>query len=194
MVWNLVEAIKHENLNFEFKFESLFSWSTPTVLSNTGMFEFEKFLRGSDFCQNRKGLVNGGVVIKRWRRSIFTLTNSFQCYFFWVFGVCVCIVSSPPGISGGDDLCVISQAGGQLLSFKSQSGDTFRGEDDFRQSSRGGNCFIMTNCWYFHKGISRCYCFKIFDLTIMHSQLTGKKNFYTSCCCFYLVFFIYIYY
>ena len=128
MVWNLVEAIKHENLNFEFKFESLFSWSTPTVLSNTGMFEFEKFLRGSDFCQNRKGLVNGGVVIKRWRRSIFTLTNSFQCYFFWVFGVCVCIVSSPPGISGGDDLCVISQAGGQLLSFKSQSGDTFRGK------------------------------------------------------------------
>ena len=27
--------------------------------------------------------------------------------------------------------------GGQLLNFKSQGGDTFRGEDDFRQSSRG---------------------------------------------------------
>ena len=48
------------------------------------------------------------------------------------------IVSSPPH--------GISQAGGQLLNFKSQSGDTFRGGgDDFRQSSRG-DCFIMTNC------------------------------------------------
>ena len=37
------------------------------------------------------------------------------------------IVSSPLG-SGGDDFCVISQAGGQLLNFKSQGGDTFRGE------------------------------------------------------------------
>ena len=54
------------------------------------------------------------------------------------------------GIRRGNDFCVISQAGGQLLNFKSQGGDTFRGEDDFRQSSRG-DCFIMTNCWYFHK-------------------------------------------
>ena len=40
---------------------------------------------------------------------------------------------------------LISQVGGggQLLNFKSQSGDTYRGGDDFRQS----NCFIMTNCW-----------------------------------------------
>ena len=42
------------------------------------------------------------------------------------------------GIRRGNDFCVISQAGGQLLNFKSQGGDTFRGEDDFRQSGRGG--------------------------------------------------------
>ena len=39
------------------------------------------------------------------------------------------IVSSPPSPwgSGGNDFCVISQSGGQLLKFKSQGGDTFRG-------------------------------------------------------------------
>ena len=32
-----------------------------------------------------------------------------------------------------------ARQGGQLLNFKSQGGDTFKGgEDDFRQSSRGG--------------------------------------------------------
>ena len=69
----------------------------------------------------------------------FRLTNS-QC-------------PPPLGIRGrGNDFCVISQAGGKLLNFKSQGGDTFRGwEDDFRQSSRGRDCFIMMNCWYFHK-------------------------------------------
>ena len=43
-----------------------------------------------------------------------------------------------------------ARQGWQLLNFKSQDGDTFRGGDDFRQSSRG-DCFIMTNCWYFHQ-------------------------------------------
>ena len=49
------------------------------------------------------------------------------------------IVSSPLG-SGGGGMIFVSSArqGGQLLNFKSQGGDTFRGEDDFRQSSRGG--------------------------------------------------------
>ena len=57
------------------------------------------------------------------------------------------ILSSPPGIRGKWFLC--HQPGrGQLLNFKSQGGDTFRGGNDFRQSSRG-DCFIMTNCWYF---------------------------------------------
>ena len=41
----------------------------------------------------------------------------------------------PPWDQGGM-IFVISQAGGQLLNFKSQGGDTFRG-DDFRQSRRG---------------------------------------------------------
>ena len=48
-----------------------------------------------------------------------------------------CVLPPPLGSGGrGDDFCVISQAGGQLLNFKSQGGDTFRG-DDFRQSRRG---------------------------------------------------------
>ena len=34
----------------------------------------------------------------------------------------------PSGLSGGNDFCAISLAGaGQLLNFKSQGGDTFRG-------------------------------------------------------------------
>ena len=47
------------------------------------------------------------------------------------------IVSSPPGIRGGMIFVSSARQGGQLLNFKSQGGDTFRGEDDFRQSSRG---------------------------------------------------------
>ena len=37
------------------------------------------------------------------------------------------IVSSPQD-QGGNDFYVISQAGGKLLNFKSQGGDTFRGK------------------------------------------------------------------
>ena len=52
------------------------------------------------------------------------------------------IVSSPPppGNQGGGMIFVSSarQGGGQLLNFKSQGGDTFRGGDGFRESSRGG--------------------------------------------------------
>ena len=57
-----------------------------------------------------------------------------------------------------NDLCVISQAGGQLLIFKSQGGDTFRGGKMILGSEAGGGCFIMTNCWYFHKMLHlECY-------------------------------------
>ena len=92
---------------------------------------------------------------------------------------------------------------GQLLNSKSHGGNTFRGEM-ILGSQAGGNCSIMTNCWYFHKMIHlecykfrlRCYliffllfhkrafkknflsyCFKIIGLTIMHSQLKKKKKF-----------------
>ena len=48
----------------------------------------------------------------------------------------------PPGIRGGMIFVSSARQVGQLLNFKSQGGDTFRGEggggDDFRQSSRGG--------------------------------------------------------
>ena len=44
----------------------------------------------------------------------------------------------PPGISRGTISVSSARQGGQLLNFKSQGGDTFRGGDDFRQSSRGG--------------------------------------------------------
>ena len=53
----------------------------------------------------------------------------------------VYIVSFPLG-SGGNDFCVISQAGGQLLNFKSQGGDTFRG---LKMILSRGDCFIMRN-------------------------------------------------
>ena len=45
----------------------------------------------------------------------------------------------PPGIKGGMIFVSSDRQVGQLLNFKSQGGDTFRGGgDDFRQSSRGG--------------------------------------------------------
>ena len=48
------------------------------------------------------------------------------------------IVSSPLGSGGGgNDFCVISQAGGQLLNFKSKGGDTFRGEKMILGSQAG---------------------------------------------------------
>ena len=47
-------------------------------------------------------------------------------------------MSSPPPLGSGGMIFVSSaRQGGQLLNFRSQGGDTFRGEDDFRQSSRG---------------------------------------------------------
>ena len=52
------------------------------------------------------------------------------------------LVSVPPpphwGSGGGNDFCVISQAGGQLLSFKSQGEDTFRGGKMILGSQAGG--------------------------------------------------------
>ena len=47
-------------------------------------------------------------------------------------------VLPPPLGSGGDDFCVISQAGGQLLNFKSQGGDTMRGGKIILDSQAGG--------------------------------------------------------
>ena len=47
-------------------------------------------------------------------------------------------MSSPlPGIRG-NDFCVISQAGVQLLNFKSQGGDTFKGQEMILGSQAGG--------------------------------------------------------
>ena len=43
----------------------------------------------------------------------------------------------PPWIRGGMIFVSSARKGGQLLNFKSQGGDTFRGGDDFRQSSSG---------------------------------------------------------
>ena len=57
---------------------------------------------------------------------------------------------SSPWDRGGNDFCVVSQAGGKLLNLKSQGGDTFRGETTLG-SQAGGDCFFMMNCWYFHK-------------------------------------------
>ena len=55
----------------------------------------------------------------------------------------------PPGIGGEWFLCR-EPGRGKLLNLKSQGGDTFRGEM-ILGSQAGGNYFIMTNCWYFHK-------------------------------------------
>ena len=44
----------------------------------------------------------------------------------------------PPRDQGGMIFVSSTRRGGQLLNFRSQGGDTFRGKDDFRQSNRGG--------------------------------------------------------
>ena len=121
-------------------------------------------------------------------------------------------MSSPPGIRGRIFVSSNRQ-GGQLLNFKNQGGDTFRGRKMILGSQAGrellyhGELLVfpqnvspwilqilppalsyifLTFSW---KGSIRCYCFKIIELTIMDSQWTGKKI-CTSCWCFYLVFFI----
>ena len=45
---------------------------------------------------------------------------------------------SPPGGSGGDDFCVISQAGVETGKLQGPGWGHNQGGDDFRQSSRGG--------------------------------------------------------
>ena len=44
----------------------------------------------------------------------------------------------PPRDQGGDDFCVISQAGGTTAKLQEPEWGHIQGEDDFRQSSRGG--------------------------------------------------------
>ena len=48
----------------------------------------------------------------------------------------------PPWDQGGMIFVSSARQGGQLLNFKSQGGETFRGGDDFRQSSRGGTALL----------------------------------------------------
>ena len=64
----------------------------------------------------------------------------------------------PPGIRG-DDFCVINQTGGATAKLQVPGwGHIQGGGDDFRQTSRGGDCFIMTNSWYFHKMLHLEFC------------------------------------
>ena len=84
-----------------------------------------------------------------WRRSIWFFVKLWKDLPVLAFPVFTLHMHSPPPLgSGGNDFCVISQAGGQLLNFKSQGGDTFRG---LKMILSRGDCFIMRNCWYFHK-------------------------------------------
>ena len=59
----------------------------------------------------------------------------------------------PPGIrGGGNDFCVISQAGGEATAKLQEPGwGHIHGGKMILGSQAGGNCFIMTNCWYFDK-------------------------------------------
>ena len=57
----------------------------------------------------------------------------------------------PPGIRGGDDFCVIRQAGGATAKLQEPGWGHIQGGGMILGSQAGGNCFIVTNCWYFHK-------------------------------------------
>ena len=46
--------------------------------------------------------------------------------------------SVPPWDQGGNDFCVISQAGGATAKLQEPGWGHIQGGDDFRQSSRGG--------------------------------------------------------
>ena len=95
------------------------------------------------------------------------------------------IVSSPPWDQGGDDFCVISQARVETAKLQEPGWGHIQGEDDFRQSSRG-DCFIMTNCWYFHKMLHlefykfrlRCYIILNFIASILQQIYGIYQRFY----------------
>ena len=82
-----------------------------------------------------------------------------RSYLYKNWEPCQCPV--PPWDQGG--MIFVSSGRGQLLNFKSQGGDTFRGEDDLRQSSRGVTALswqivgISTKCRY--KFCLWCYIF-----------------------------------
>ena len=53
---------------------------------------------------------------------------------------------------GGHDFCVISQAGGGATAkLQEPRWGHIQGGEMILGSQAGGNCFIMSNCWYFHK-------------------------------------------
>ena len=61
------------------------------------------------------------------------------------------IVSSPPPEIRGNDFCVISQAGGATAKLQEPGWGHIQGAEMILGSQAGGDCFIMTDCWYFNK-------------------------------------------
>ena len=60
-------------------------------------------------------------------------------------------VLPPLGSGGGDDFCVISQAGVETGKLQGPGWGHNQGGMILGSQAGGGGCFIMTNCWYFHK-------------------------------------------
>ena len=60
------------------------------------------------------------------------------------------VLPPPPGIRG-NDFCVISQAGGATAKLEEPGWGHIQGAEMILGSQAGGDCFIMTDCWYFNK-------------------------------------------
>ena len=56
--------------------------------------------------------------------------------------------------SGGNDFCVVSQAGGKLLNLKSQGGDIFRGEMILGSQAGGGGLLFHDELLVFPQNAS----------------------------------------
>ena len=81
----------------------------------------------------------------------------------------------PPWDQGGDDFCVINQAGGATAKLQEPEWGHIQGGGEMILGSQaGGDCFIMTNCWYFHKMPHPEFCkFRLRRYLIFFRALLG---------------------
>ena len=76
------------------------------------------------------------------------------CYLFaynFIIRQCFHSVLPPWDQGGGNDFCVISQAVGATAKLQEPEWGHIQGGEMILGSQAGGDCFILMNCWYFHK-------------------------------------------
>ena len=116
-----------------------------------------------------KNLVKRNLLCKK---KIIKYLGELQVFNFMTFVVVIiCIVPSPLGSGGEWFLCHQLGRGCNCSTSRARVGThSGGGGDDFKKSSRG-DCFIMTNCWYFHQTL---------HLEFYKFRLRHYLNFFTT--------------